>query len=114
MCADGGRGQDLYTDPLNKCMLAATVTGPGVPSGTTLLQSAFPPPPQAGDRPRGSEWAERTPPIRRPPPPSLELKAKFLLLLNTKANRSPPPHSRNTFIALKTAFINKHTWERLS
>lgn len=42
-----------------------------------------------------------------------QLKAKSLLLLNTKANRSPPPHSQNTFIALKTAFINKHTGERL-
>ena len=34
-----------------------------------------------------------------------------LLLLNTKASRVPPPHPQNTFIALKTAFINKHLGE---
>lgn len=42
----------------------------------------------------------------------LEIQDKIpLLLLNSKEGKSPPPHSRNTFIALKTAFINKHTWE---
>lgn len=73
-----------------------------VPGASPCGNRAFPPPPPAGDR--GSPGFTSLPP---------QLKAKSLLLLNTKANRSPPPHSQNTFIALKTAFINKHTGERL-